>query len=160
MPPFPDRAVLWRIIMPIISRRPGDLGFLAGILIAGLIVVAMGRLGFAPVHRRPAGPAAVRVTGTIRLDGKAMPDGIVAFDGQDGTAAVLASVVTGSFTLVAPPGEKVVIVDRYRVGGHVDESGAKIGESSLPIRYNAASTLRAVVRAEGPNEFHFDVHSK
>lgn len=146
--------------MPHPSMRAGDMRLLAGLVTAGAMALVAARLWLMPTQRRPAGPAPVEVTGTIMLDGKAMPDGIVAFDGRDGTAAVITDVVNGGFALAIPPGEKVVIVDRYRAGASKDEMGNSVTESTLPIRYNAASTLRVIVKADGPNEFRLDLRSK
>ena len=144
-----------------VPDRPAAPRRLAPLLAAlALVSVLAAGVAWRASPRRPAGPSPVRVSGTVSLDGRPLPDGDVAFDGNDGSPPVHAAVIDGRFTLAIVPGEKRVLVNRYQPSGEQDPYGQPVQVSTIPPRYNAATELKAVVTPTGPNEIELLLRSR
>jgi hypothetical protein len=108
-------------------------------------------------------PAAkmVPVSGTVKHDGKAMPEGQVAFKITQTGALHTLPVKDGEFKGEVPAGDYRVEVSAYTV--KIEGSGAMKGEvkiNTVAKQFNSESKLTATVKDPGPNQFSFDVTSK
>jgi hypothetical protein len=112
-----------------------------------LVVLALG-----------CGSGACRVTGTVTLDGRPVPQGGITFHDVEGRLAPdHGEIKEGRFELRAKPGKKRVEVRGSReVPAKRTEMGAYF-EDYIPRRYNAESTLTADVSPGGANRFDFQL---
>lgn len=119
-------------------------------------------------------PERAAVSGSVSVDGKPLPQGVVRFVPIDGTPGPKTSIVVeqGQFQADAEQGP---VIGTHRIeiqstdnGGYamddedairrLRESGVKRIEAiRIPPQYNTRSTLKETVAAEGPNEFRFEV---
>lgn len=112
----------------------------------------------------------VSVSGKVTIDGKPMSAGSIQFDPMSSTTSVTAvgDVVDGKYTIDRTQGP---IPGHYRVQisaqTHLEikpseEPGGmpRRAKETIPARYNVKSELERDVKAEGPNEFDFDLKSK
>jgi hypothetical protein len=108
----------------------------------------------------------VAVTGTVNLDGKPLPEGLITLDGQDGIPPVVEKIKNGSFTARTTPGPKrVEIISRKKNPNPpkvVDPIIAPVAQSinTIPERYNTMTELTADISESGPNQLTFDLKSK
>ena len=106
-------------------------------------------------------PSPVAVSGTVKLDGKPLPEGTVTFRIAATGEFQSVPVKDGTFGGQAPAGECQVEVSSYTVKVY-DPTGMKseVKENIIPKRFNAETKLTATVTPGGPNQFAFDVTSK
>jgi hypothetical protein len=108
-----------------------------------------------------SGPKVYPVSGTVTLDGKPLPDGVIYFKTlQTGTLETF-PVKDGEFKGQAQEGDRRVEISAYRttIQGAAGMKG-EVKENLIPPRYNVDSTLTAAVTRDGPNTFKFEVASK
>ena len=109
---------------------------------------------------QPAGPAPIAVSGKIKLDGKPMSDGDIYFQPTDGRVPVRAKILDGIYAIQAPPGEYRVSIQQERDSGTKNMYGDPQMNSTIPARFNTETTLKAIVAADGPKTFDFEVESR
>jgi hypothetical protein len=108
------------------------------------------------------GPRLVSATGSVKLDGKPIPDVSVQFYYADQPRrATGLTDANGAFRMAyynkpgAPVGPcKVVLQKRGSA-----EQGATGTSEMIPAKYNTESQLTIEVTKKGPNEFNFDLTS-
>jgi hypothetical protein len=122
-----------------------------------LLIIALGLSGCGK-----SGPIMVPVSGTVRLDGKPMPDGIIYFKTIAEGSVDQMDIKDGKFAGKVEVGDRRVEICRYGLGPPIKMGNGEIPNKieTLPARYNEASELKATVSQRGPNEFSFDVKSK
>jgi len=108
------------------------------------------------------GPIMVPVSGTVTLDGKPMPDGIIYFKTIVEGSVDQMQIKDGKFAGKVEVGDRRVEICRYGLGPPIKMGNGEIPNKieTLPARYNDASKLTATVTKRGPNEFTFAVESK
>jgi hypothetical protein len=124
---------------------------LAGLALVGLLVGCSSE------------PPRYKVTGTVTLDGKSVPEGDIHFRSTDGRwGAEVGKIQDGRFELMAMAGTKRVEISASRVipGGARGGGGEPVPEEYIPEEYNAQSKLQAEVKAPGPNAFEFNLTSR
>jgi len=111
------------------------------------------------------------IHGTVTLDGKALPKGLIQFqpDSESVPVAAGAAVSDGKYSI---PREQGPVPGKYKVTISADAGkpvamvdgmpgGAGTPNKELiPAKYNAKSTLTAEVKAGGPAEFPFELKSR
>lgn len=113
------------------------------------------------------------VSGTVTLDGKPLEKGAISFDPEvvpKDPVSVGAIIEGGSYEIAAEqgptPGTYRVSI---RAGGPGEAEASedapgmpprRAAPDPIPARYNARTTLRAEVTADGPNTFDFELTSK
>ena len=96
------------------------------------------------------------VTGTVTLDGEALPDGSISFSSAEDSARGIrasTSIIDGQYKLLVTPGKKKVKINRL-----VDISELKTVEK-IPAKYNSKTTLEADVSSEN-RTFDFELTTK
>lgn len=103
----------------------------------------------------------VPVKGTVKLDGKPMPDGEITFVAPNEPVNQM-PVKDGAFSGQAVPGKNTVQFAVYKDGPPLSTDPEKkpTQVNTLPPQYTHQSTIEADVKAEGANEFTFDVKSR
>jgi hypothetical protein len=110
-------------------------------------------------------PGLGRVSGTITMDGKPVPNAAVAFEPADGkaTAAIGRTDESGKYELYysrghkgAALGDNTVRINTYQETG--DDDNRQIQKETVPAKYNALSELKAKV-AGGSNKLDFELKS-
>lgn len=108
-------------------------------------------------------PGLGRVTGTVKLDGKPVPNAAISFEPVDGSAgtAVGRTDANGVYELYysrgnkgAKVGENIVRISNFQEAGE-STPGQK---ETIPARYNIKSDLKVVVKS-GQNTHDFDLKS-
>jgi hypothetical protein len=148
------------------------LGVLAGCVMAGC--------GTAP-QMNYGSVELVSVTGTVKLDGKPLPDAVIKFESPDGQYSVGKTDAGGNYTLHfdsvmkgVTPGEKTVrISTAASLGEGLEEEEAPPGEGGedseaagsskterVPEKYNKNSELQATVKPNESQTFDFDLKSQ
>jgi hypothetical protein len=138
-------------------------------------LVLLPLLGFAGCGEEAVGPPREAVSGTVSLDGRPLPDGVIQLiptSAREGTMGG-ASVKDGRFSIkrhegLAPGGYRVVI--HSSVGGGdasriLDEAPGLLSSSDsprdlIPAQYNTNSTLKAEIKAGTANTLDFSLKSK
>jgi predicted small lipoprotein YifL len=122
-----------------------------------LLIIALGLSGCGK-----RGPIMVPVSGTVTLDSKPMPDGIIYFKTIAEGSVDQMDIKDGKFAGKVEVGDRRVEICRYGLGPPIKMGNGEIPNKieTLPARYNEASELKATVSQRGPNEFTFDVKSK
>lgn len=111
-----------------------------------------------------------RVSGTITLDGKPLPDAIITFypqGGEGGRASAGRTDAEGNYELTysrsekgAKVGEHLVTITTAVDGGDYSEGGGEsINKELVPTKYNAKSELKEQVVA-GSNTINFELDSE
>lgn len=111
-----------------------------------------------------------RVSGTITLDGKPLPNAIVTFypqGGDGGRASAGRTDDQGQYELTYSRSEKGAKVGEHLVtittavdgGDYSEESEESIGQELVPTKYNAKSELKEQVVA-GSNTINFELDSE
>ncbi len=113
--------------------------------------------------KRAADVKRVKVSGSVKLDGKPMQTGRIVFDPQNGQAPASMAILDGKYEDLAPIGKcKVAITSSKKTtmreitkmdGPGYDEV---MEINLLPDRYNAKSEITKEITAEGPNVFDFN----
>jgi hypothetical protein len=110
-------------------------------------------------------PGLGRVSGTITVDGKPVPEALVTFEPVDGSAAPAMGRTdsSGLYELYysrgnkgAKTGENIVRVNTYRETG--DDDSRQIQRETIPSRYNVNTELKATVD-RGNNKLDFALKS-
>jgi len=85
------------------------------------------------------------VSGTITLDGKPVPDGVIRFVPIDGNSNPDDCMITnGSYTVTMPTGEKKVEIFWLKTNGVVQDTvsqGKSVAVQMIPAKYNIQTTL-------------------
>jgi hypothetical protein len=108
-------------------------------------------------------PPTYRVTGTVMLDGKSVPEGDIHFRSTDGRwGAEVGKIQDGRYELMAKAGPKRVEISASRIipGGARGGAGEPVPEEYVPEEYNVQSKLQAEVKAGGANVFDFNLTSR
>lgn len=104
------------------------------------------------------------VSGTVKLNGEPLAAGTITFESPEdlkvGRASAAAEIKNGHYELKSTPGQKTVRISAPEEFGKPDETGTRNTRELLPAKYNANSTLKKNVTAEGPNQFDFELKSK
>ena len=157
----------WSVSFERVSPR------MAGIVIGLLFAMTTCGCGNGSETEQPR--AAVR--GTVTLDGKPLPEGVIRFIPIEGTPGPKTSalVFQGQFSLEKEQGPLAgkhrIAIESTDNGGYApdDEQALwklkaagirRIDAVRIPAIYNTQSTLTEAVSAEGPNEFAFDLKSQ
>lgn len=134
-------------------------------LVFAVLVVASALVA-SGCNSEPKGPPKTKVSGTVNLDGKPLPDGEIAFvKVNEGINDVL-PVKDGKFAGEASIGERKVEVRAYRdaqvegAGGYKPPDATPSKENYIPPAYNTNSKLTAKIEAGNEAPLTFDVASK
>jgi hypothetical protein len=104
-------------------------------------------------------PGLGRVTGTVTLDGKPVPDATITFEPQGVNAgtSIGRTDATGKYELYysrdskgAAQGEHLVRINTFQDAG--EDSGQKLQLESIPAKYNVRSELK--VNVKGGTQVH------
>jgi hypothetical protein len=104
----------------------------------------------------------VEVKGKVKLDDKAMTEGVISFeaDPPDGEPPASADIKDGAYTLYTTPGKKLV-----RISLQKDKATDMGGETEMVptelvrAEFNSESTKTVEVTRDGPNELDFEAKS-
>jgi hypothetical protein len=145
----------------------------ASILPSSLIALQL--LGFAGCGDDAGGPPREALSGTVNLDGRPLPDGVIQLiptSAREGTVGG-ASIKDGTFSIDRreglAPGEYRVVINSRAGGGSPartpDEAPGLLEASDsardlIPAQYNTNSTLKAVIKAGTPNAIEISLKSK
>lgn len=124
----------------------------------GLVLIAC-----TPIGCGEAKPKLFPVSGTVTLDGKPLAQGIIYFKTVQTGAIETFPITDGQFSGQAQPGDRRVEVTSYvKKAKPVEVNGMKgdVQENIIPARYNLESKLAANVKADGPNQYRFDLATK
>ncbi len=112
----------------------------------------------------------VTVSGKVTIDGQPMPAGTIQFNPTASTESVTAvgEIVDGKYTIDRTqgpvPGHFRIQISgqpHVTIGPNEEPGGtSRRVKETIPARYNVKSELERDVKAEGPNEFDFDLKSK
>lgn len=99
------------------------------------------------------------VTGTIKIDGKPLPEGEIIFEAADGTKIpVSAPIKNGTYTAQVPPGAKKVKVLATRPPKRRDPIlGDTAREPMVAPEYNDRTTLTADIKPGKNADVNFEV---
>ena len=99
------------------------------------------------------------VTGTIKMDGKPLPEGEIIFEAADGTKApVAAPIRDGAYAAQVPPGAKKVKVLATRPPKRRDPIlGDTAREPMVGPEYNDRTTLTADIKPGKNADVNFEV---
>jgi hypothetical protein len=121
-----------------------------------LLVLAVMPLGCIGGEKKTAA-----VSGTVTWNGAPLPDGDILFRPEDSSKVPEAGVIVdGKFQMEAKPGTNLVEVRACRPSKFDPVMGATAPEPYIPLKYNAKTTLKAEVTAEGSNSFTFELKEK
>lgn len=110
-----------------------------------------------------AKPKLYPVSGTVTLDGRPLAQGVIYFKTVQTGAIESFPIADGQFSGQAQPGDRRVEVTSYvKKAKPVDFNGMKgdVQENIIPARYNLESKLAANVKADGSNQYKFDLATK
>ena len=132
-------------------------------------LLAIGLAGCAGDSESAGTVPRVAVSGTVTLDGKPLPQGIIQFDPEAGDAGlnVVGNVVDGQFSLDKQkgpaPGKYRVSISSRRPHeikpGEAPGGMPKSEPEKVPAKYNTRTTLSKEITADGPNELDFPLVS-
>jgi hypothetical protein len=104
-----------------------------------------------------------KVSGTVEMDGKPLPDGEITFMGEPGTIPASFTVSNGNFEGELTAGKKKVEVRSYKTEPAPKSATGGASESKvniIPDRFNSNSALTAEVSESGMTPKKFVVASK
>jgi hypothetical protein len=129
-------------------------------LAGSFLSVLLGCAGCSSSDRKGAAPAA-KVTGSVALDGKPLPDGELHFS-VPGYAPRVLEIKDGKYEGEAPVGKNEVQLFIFTEGPPVARyGGRRIKTNVAPAKYWGPKTaLAATVNADGANDFRFDLTSR
>jgi len=106
--------------------------------------------------------AKVPVKGSVTLDGKALPEGEITFEGAAGSAPTILEIKNGEYSGEVGVGKYRVSIQSFRAGPPLstEPGGPPTKVNFIPERYNGHTTLEANVTKEGPNDLKFAVTSR
>jgi hypothetical protein len=130
-------------------------------LTGSFVVALLWSCGCASSSDRKGAAPAARVTGTVTMDGKALPAGELHFS-VPGYAPRVLEVKEGKYEGEAPLGKNEVQLFIFTEGPPVKRyGGQRIKTNVAPAKYwGPNTTLGATVEAGGANEFKFALASK
>lgn len=114
----------------------------------------------------PLQPPSYPVSGTVMLDGRNLPAGVITFRTTNLGLIERLPIKDGAFTGSASAGQRRIEFSVIKDGPHPGPTmpGIKTPESiqieTLPAVFNTASTFTATVTPEGPNIFTFELRSQ
>jgi len=127
----------------------------------GLFVCVVTTLGCSS-QAGPQVASLTKVSGTVQMDGKPMPEGEIAFSVPGGGPVIL-KIKAGAFEGRVSAGEKRVEIRAYRPGEPVMMDGKPSGDpvqvNYIPDQYNVNSTLKATIGASGTADLKFEITS-
>ncbi len=103
------------------------------------------------------------VSGSVTIDGQAVPSGDILFVPVAGDRGPDAGTIKdGKYDLLATEGKKRVEISasKIRAGGVRGAGGEPVPEEYIPARYNVESKLNADVQTKQVNRFDFSLESK
>lgn len=116
------------------------------------------------------GTGGVAVSGKVTLDDQPLASGTISLVPEGPGVATAATISAGAYSIPAREGPTA---GTYRVEVHSIQSSGRAakkivdpdyaGDETIdvvPAKYNRDTTLRAEVKAQGPNTFDFDLKSK
>jgi hypothetical protein len=105
------------------------------------------------------GETSVPISGTVTWKGEPIPEGDILFVPPEKAGVPdPGKIRDGKFAFRAQPGAKRVRIHASRPKPGIDPvMQAPQREPYIPDCYNAKTVLTAEVKADGPNEFHFDL---
>lgn len=109
------------------------------------------------------------VSGTVKLDGTALPQGTIEFHPADGKGSMAgATIKDGKYEI---PEEKGLLAGKYKI--RISAAGKemaidpnappgepKVAKDRIPPQYNVKTTLEETVAEGADNVFNFDLKSK
>ena len=109
-----------------------------------------------------SGEQLAEVTGTVKIDGKPLPEGEIIFEAADGNTTPAASKIKdGVYTVRVAPGSKKVKVTASRPPKKPDPMlGAAAREQMLGPEYNDRTTLVADIKPGTNPDIDFDVKER
>lgn len=114
----------------------------------------------------PSGPPPVAqapVAGTVKLDGKPMPDGQIVFT-SPGMSSAPIPIKDGKFEGKSGTGDKKPEIRAFRPGTPVDMKDGKppqaMEENYIPARFNTDSKVMIKIEPAGRKDLTFDVESQ
>lgn len=107
-------------------------------------------------------PQRFPVRGTVTLDGKPLPVGVIYFKTIQTGALDSVEIKEGKFEGQAQLGDRRVEICSYETlpPQASDPMATASQKNTIPPKYNLESTLTANVTQDGPNEFRFEVSSR
>jgi hypothetical protein len=125
---------------------------LCGLLVVCLLLASCGKKG----------PKAVKVAGTVTLDGQPLAEGSLILEGDEKTPPVVLPITAGAFDGEATLGKKMVGVMAYKMVKPPPTSTetGDVKQNYIPERFNEKSTMTAEVTQAGISPNKFDVQSK
>jgi hypothetical protein len=105
----------------------------------------------------------VQVSGTVKLDGKLLPDGQIMFVGPVGTVPDTLTITAGGFEGKVKVGKKKVEIRAFEMKKAPPTATAgvtEVKENYLPDRYNTNTQLTAEVTESGLTPDTFEVQRK
>ncbi|MBN9121307.1 MAG: hypothetical protein J0I06_19505 [Planctomycetes bacterium] len=113
----------------------------------------------APLFAGCGGERPAEVTGTVKIDGKPLPEGEIIFEAADGSKAPGAAPIRdGAYTVSVMPGPKKVKVTASRPPKKRDPVlGDTAREPMVGPEYNDRSTLTADVKPGKNADVNFEV---
>lgn len=130
------------------------------LFLASALLVSLG------CNSEPKGPPKTKISGTVNLDGKPLPEGEIAFVKVDQGVNDVLPVKDGKFAGEASIGERKVEVRAYReakvegAGGYTPPDATATKENYIPPAYNTNSKLTAKIEEGKETPLAFDVTSK
>src|SRR5262245_55766370 len=107
------------------------------------------------------GSSLAEVSGTVLVDGNALPEGEIIFEAEDGKTTPAASPIKdGKYTVLLRPGAKKVKVNASRPPLKRDPVlGDAARESMIRPEYNTKTTLKTDVKPGRQENVNFEVKS-
>jgi hypothetical protein len=101
------------------------------------------------------------VSGTVQVDGKALPEGEIIFEAADGkTTPAAGPIKDGKYTVQVLPGAKKVKINASRPTAKPDPvMGTSARESMIPAEFNDQTKLTADVKTGKQDNVNFEVKS-
>jgi hypothetical protein len=131
--------------------EPFVFGLRIGLLAAVLIVIGCGQ----------SGPRMVKVSGTVKFDGKPIANGDISFVPLSGGAPTILKITSGLYEGEVPSGKKRIEFYSYTAGKapaqNTPGADGPIVVNTLPSKYNSESTEARDVSPPGPYTFDFDL---
>lgn len=123
--------------------------FAPGLAAAALVLAAAGCGGEAPA----------RVTGSVTIDGRPLPEGEIVFEAADGKKTPAAAPIrNGKYEILVLPGPKKVLITASRPTAKPDPvMGAAAREHAVSLDYSERSKLTADVKPGGQDGVDFQV---
>jgi hypothetical protein len=108
-------------------------------------------------------PPQVKVSGTVKYDGKAVANGTIIFEPlTPGEIPESLPITAGLYEGMVTAGKKKIKINGLRAGKPYPKDtpggdGANVMENYIPAKHNTDSELAKDVSAPGPHTFDFDL---